>query len=366
MPRTVAFLFDSGGEDLVGRARTASAKALLRRIVAHPQVDEVVVATPRPEAWMGGGVEVEPDPPGPWAFGARFSALIRKFRPERLLYFSAGSAFLLPDPLLDRFITAAPTGSAYAVLNNFYSTDFALLAPPAALGDLTRDNPIGTRLWGAGYACYELPRSAGTQFDIDTPGELQFLALHPSLPPELRDVLAVVSTARAQQVLEVLVDPEKELVLLGRIGAHLAHHLEREAACRTRILSEERGMESSGRAERGAVRSLVGALAHGRTATELVELLSQFGDAVVWDTRVLMAHLGFWPPPGERFASDLLDPTGLTNPVLRELTAACAGAAVPFLLGGHALVSGGMYLALELAWTNVDRAVRFRPLPFPD
>lgn len=125
-------------------------------------------------------------------------------------------------------------------------------------------------------------------------------------------------------------------------------------------------MESSGRAERGAVRSLVGAMLHGRTVTELVELLSQFGDAVVWDTRVLMAHLGFWPSPAERFASDLLNSEQVTHSALRELTEACACAPIPFLLGGHALVSGGMYLAVELAWTGADRAVRFRPLPLPN
>ena len=366
MSRTIAFLFDSGGGDLVGRARTLSAKGLLRRVAAHPKVSQVVVATSHPETWEGEGVTVEPDPPGPWQFGVRFTELLRKFRPERLLYFSAGSGFLLSDPTLDRLITAEPTSAPYAVLNNFYSTDFGLFSPPSPVGDLTRDNPIGARLWQAGYACFELPRSAGTQFDIDTPGELQLLALHPALAPGLGEVLATISTSRARRLLELLVDPEREVVLLGRVGGHLARWIESEAACRTRILSEERGMESSGRAERGAVRSLIGALAHGRTATELVELLSQFGDAVVWDTRVLMAHLGFWPPPEERFASDLLDPTGIANPTLRELTRACAEAPIPFLLGGHALVAGGMYLALELAWENVDREVRFRPLPLPD
>ncbi|HEU68596.1 MAG TPA: hypothetical protein ENN53_05215 [Candidatus Acetothermia bacterium] len=366
MPRTVAFLFDNGGRDLVGRARTASASAVLRRIADHPQVDEVVVATPDPKPWEGHGAAIEPDPPGPWQFGERLTALLRTYRPDRLLYFSAGSGFLLSEALLDRLVTAEPDSPPYAVLNNFYSTDFGLLVPPFPLGDLARDNPIGARLWQAGYVCYELPRSAETQFDIDTPGELQVLALHPSLPPELVQMLAEVPTSRAQRLLDVLVDPDQEVVLLGRVGGHLARAVEREAACRARILSEERGMESSGRAERGAVRSLVGALTHGRTATELVALLAQFGDAVVWDTRVLMAHLGFWPPPAERFASDLLDPQRVVNPMLKELTAACAEASVPFLLGGHALVSGGMYLALELAWANKDRGERFRPLPLPE
>lgn len=365
MPRTVAFLFDHGGTNLVGRARTASASAVLRRLADHPQVDEVVVATPDSKLWEGHGATIEPDPLGPWHFGGRLTALLRAYRPDRLLYFSAGSGFLLSDALLDRLVTAEPGPPPYAVLNNFYSTDFGVVVPPSPLGDLARDNPIGTRLWQAGYACYELPRSAETQFDIDTPGELQILALHPTLPPELAQTLCEVPTSRAQRLLDVLIDPDCEVVLLGRVGGHLARAVEREAACRARILSEERGMESSGRAERGAVRSLVGALAARRTVTELVALLAQFGDAVVWDTRVLMAHLGFWPPPEERFASDLLDPSRVMNPVLRELTATCAEAPVPFLIGGHALVSGGMYLALELAWENEDRGERFRPLPLP-
>ncbi len=363
MSRTVAFLFDSGGGDVVGRARTASAQALGQRIADHPQVETVVVATPAFHLWEGRGVEVEPDPPGPWRFGERLTSLVRTYTPDRLLYFSAGSGFLLSDALLDRLITARPTSAPHAVLNNFYSTDFGLVVPPTSLADLTRDNPIGARLWNAGYACYELPRSAGTQFDIDTPGELQILALHPRLPADLVEALAALPTERAQRLLELLVDSEREVVLLGRVGGHLARWVEREAACRARILSEERGMESSGRAERGAVRSLIGALTHGRRPDELVELLAQFGDAVVWDTRVLMAHLGFWPPPEERFASDRLDPAGVTNPVLRELTLACAQAPIPFLLGGHALVSGGMYLALELAWATMDREERFQPLP---
>lgn len=365
MPRTVAFLFDGGGEDLVGRARTAAALVLERRLVDHPQVAEVVVATPRPENWKDEAVQVEPDPPGEWRFGARFTELVRQYRSDRVLYFSAGSGFLLSDATLDRLITVRPGPPPYAVLNNFYSTDFGVLDPPAAFPDLARDNPLGARLWSAGYACYELPRSAETLLDIDTPGELQILGLDPGLPEPLRDVVGRVPVARARRLLDVLVDPDRELVLLGRVGGHLAHHLEREAACRVRIVSEERGMESSGRAERGAVRSLVGSLLHGKSPAELVELLAQFGDAVVWDTRVVMAHLGFWPPPGERFASDLMDLAGISHPVLRDLTAACAQAPVPFLLGGHALVSGGMYLAVELAWGEADREARFRPLNLP-
>jgi len=365
MPRTVALLFDSGAEGLVGRTRTEAARLLARRLLNHPGVKDVVVATPTPAAWSQVDVHLEPDPPGPWTFGQRLEELASACEAERVLYFSGGSGLLLSDSDLDALVTAEPCAPPFAILNNFFSTDFLLFSPPCALPDLARDNPLGIRLWQLGYRCYELPRSAGTQFDIDTPGELRILALHPELPAELRAVLSVLPTQPAQALLEALVDPEKEVVVMGRVGGHLLRWLERHAACRMRIVSEERGMESSGRAERGAVRSLLGVMGRNRTPAELVTLLGQYGDVVVWDTRVYMAHLGVWPPPEERFASDLLEYDKLGHPQLRDLIRACAQSPTPFLLGGHALVSGGLYLASELAWRGVDREPRFGPLPLP-
>ena len=67
---------------------------------------------------------------------------------------------------------------------------------------------------------------------------------------------------------------------------------------------------------------------------------------------MLLAHrLGAdergWPPPEDRFASDLLLADRVRDPWLRELTAAAAGADVPILLGGHSLVGPGVRLALR-------------------
>ncbi len=124
-------------------------------------------------------------------------------------------------------------------------------------------------------------------------------------------------------------------------------------------------MEASGRAERGAVVSLLGILAGNASPSSLVRTLSRLGDVVVWDIRVLMAHYGIWPPAEERYACDLLEYKKIHDPRLRELVQACAESSTPFLLGGHSLVSGGMYLAVELAWQGKDLERKFRPLPFP-
>src|SRR5262249_49114944 len=79
--------------------------------------------------------------------------------------------------------------------------------------------------------------------------------------------------------------------------------------------------------------------------------LARFGDAALIDTRVLLAHrLGVdekdWPRAEDRFASDLLLPTCVADPWLRELAEAAATAPVPVLLGGHSLAGPGVPLVL--------------------
>lgn len=363
MSEITVFLFDRGGKDLVSRVRTAGAKAVVDRLRSFPEVKKVVVATPESRDWEGRGCEVVRDPPSGWHFGAQLSALISLHKPRRILYLAGGAGFLLSSAEWEK-ILRAHLPEPFAILNNFYSTDFALISPPWPVPDLARDNSLGIRLWQAGYACYELPRTAATQLDIDTPGELQILALHPHLPGEVREALEEVPTARAQALLEAIVDPEAEVVLIGRVSGHLLRHLDQEAACRFRVVSEERGMEASGRAERGAVLSFLGLWADRAGPAELVRALERLGDIVVWDIRVLMGHWGVWPPPEERYACDLLEYEKVHDPRLRELVQACKESSTPFLLGGHSLVSGGMYLAVELAWLGKDLDRRFRPLPF--
>jgi hypothetical protein len=66
--------------------------------------------------------------------------------------------------------------------------------------------------------------------------------------------------------------------------------------------------------------------------------------------RARSADADAWPPEEERFASDFGDHGRIGTGRLRELTEAAAGASVPFLLGGHALVSDGLRLIVRAAW----------------
>lgn len=367
MSTTLALLFHRGGRGLVARARTAASRVLARKLLACGQVDRVVVATRAPQDWEDLPLEVIPDPPGQWRLGTQLEEVARRYLPERLLYFSSGSGFLLPQDKLATLARCQPSPPPFAVLNNFYSTDFGLVVPSPKQGfsDLVRDNPLGLRLWRAGYRCYELPRSAATQLDIDTPGELQLLALMKDLPEELARVLAEVPTDRAQAILDLLTQVGGELLVVGRVAGQALRILENTSACRVRVLSEERGMASLGLADEGKVRSLLSFVSS--QPAKLVLALAQLADGVVWDTRVWLAAQGLWPLPEDRFACDLLRPEEVTTPLLRELAQACLEAPVPFLLGGHSLVSGGLYLAAELAWQGKpELPERWSPLPLPD
>jgi hypothetical protein len=148
-------------------------------------------------------------------------------------------------------------------------------------------------------------------------------------------------------------DQTAELFVAGRVPATTITYLETETACRVRATVEERGM----RAARDArPRSLLADWAERHGPADLVRELASLADAVVLDTRVLMASragssdASAWPPEEDRFASDFGDAARIGTPWLRELTEAAASASVPVLLGGHALVSDGLRILVEAGW----------------
>jgi hypothetical protein len=138
----------------------------------------------------------------------------------------------------------------------------------------------------------------------------------------------------------------------GRVSAAVWQYLERETACRVRVFAEERGMRASGRQARGQVRSLLGYHYQQAGARGFFQTLAELGQAVFLDSRVIFAHLGVWPPDSDRFNSDLYRPNLIANDAVRQFTEAAMEAPVPVVLGGHSLVSGGLYALVEAAWAR--------------
>jgi hypothetical protein len=329
------------------------------------------------------GAAVAPMPPpspsedapfhwGRWFVGAARTALADAAGGLDAIGHASGAALsLLADDALDDLLSPIP---GEVVANNRFSADAFVVAGDldsalAALEGCDNDNVAPRRLNDAGFAWRDLGTTPWARFDVDTTLDLALLRLATrlsgmrTLEPALTGYLEMarlpgdraLEVPHLERIGEVMRDRSAELVVAGRVPVSTWQELETETACRVRCFVEERGMRSA-RGSGHAPRSILAALMERASPAELIGELAGLGDAVVLDTRVLMAararsaDADAWPPEEERFASDFGDHGRIGTGWLRELTEAAAGASVPFLLGGHALVSDGLRLIVRAAW----------------
>ena len=198
----------------------------------------------------------------------------------------------------------------------------------------------------------ELSLTHSGQGKESAPAAVQTTAVRFDVKIEIDNLRAFLNTAhlnttRIEQVKTVLGNRAAAALIAGRVSASLALLLERATRCQWRIFSEERGMRASGRIARGQVHSLLGYYLDSVGAREFFAVLARLADAAIIDTRVLFAHRRLDPSASDRFNSDLLRAEEITDPFIREFTAAARAATIPILLGGHSVVSGGMYVLAE-------------------
>jgi hypothetical protein len=314
-------------------------------------------------------------PPDDTPFGARLRAIVRADRPAGLVVLGSGAMPLATGRDYRDLVAAAGADGRTALANNRYSADVVAVAQAevlADLPDLPGDNALPRWLEeSAGFVVTDLRRRWRLAVDID--GPLELVLLRAVAPPGV-DLVRLRSALDGVRV--VAGDRRAELVVAGRVSVATLSWLERSIPARVRAIVEERGLRAAtrlsyepaagaetGRASRGRPpASLLGEVLERDGPGAVGAVLGRLGDAAVIDTRVLLAHrLGAdeaaWPPPEDRFASDLLLSEAVDDPWLRELTAAAAGAAIPILLGGHSLVAPGLRLLLGrppgrgLPWT---------------
>ena len=106
-------------------------------------------------------------------------------------------------------------------------------------------------------------------------------------------------------------------------------------------------MRADGRLDRGEARSLLGLLMERVGVGNGFDALAELGDAAFVDSRVLWAHFRRWPLPSDRYLSDLGRVDEIEDEWLRDFTAAALDAPIPVVLGGHSLMSGGIYALIE-------------------
>ena len=352
----------------VAQGRLAAAEDALTLLQTLPGLTQVVIATPTQDLphryphWPG---QWDFDTPGPaFHFGQRLAELIARYPADIFLYLGAGSLPLLSRETLAACV-AEVTASAtpLALTNNRLSSDWLVCNTPAALAAhahrLPRDNMLGWVLQNeAGLTVRDLPASAATRLDIDTPADLLLLRLHPRTPPALAAYLQAAAPANTawSRLRPIVFTPGQRLTLIGRVAPAVWQRVNARARLWVRVFSEERGMNASGRQDTGGVRSLIADYLTRLGPAAFFDTLATMTDAVVFDTRVALAHRGVWPSAADRYASDLGWPDHIADPFLRALTEAALIAPMPVVLGGHSVVSGDLYGLLELGEVSPHRA----------
>lgn len=363
-----------GIERVLADARQAITRDIVERALGVAGVSQIILSTnSRTLArWARSrGVAVELDPPqGSFHFGNRLREIALAHGAQRILYMGGGTGALLQTADIARIVRAVGRADSVLLTNNYYSTDFAAFAPASVLDTIDLpaiDNDLGWVLGEkAGLPNQSLERTAATQLDVDTPTDLMALAAHPGVGPHTRAFLDGLEfdTSHLERALGVLVDRQAEILVAGRVSSSTWGYLERETACRVRVFAEERGMRASGRQARGEARSLLGYYYQQVGAQHFFDSLASMCQAIFLDSRVVFSHLGVWPPADDRYNSDLLRPQLIGDETVRTFTEAALSARVPVVLGGHSLVSGGMYALVEAAWVrsavNVPRYVDHR------
>jgi hypothetical protein len=351
-------------ERMLNRARQAATMDLVERATAVSSLAPIIVATNSADLARrldSYPVRVDLDPAGePFHFGRRLTGLIARYGLERCFYVGGGAGPLLSSDEMSSVAEKLLATDRLLITNNFYSSDFVAFGPTSALESSglplpDNDNELAWLLGEEiGLPLRELPRSGSTQLDVDTPTDLMTLSVHPNTGPHMRACLEslALDTAAIDAALPLLLDRDATVLVAGRISSATWSYLERETACSTRVLSEERGMRASGRLARREVRSLLGYYLETVGLDRFFDTLATMSQALFLDNRVLFGHYGLWPSAADRFYSDLRQPTRIGDPFVKALCEAATAAPVPVVMGGHSLVAGGMYALVEAAWAR--------------
>lgn len=356
--------FGRGGVSEVERkldaVRIAIGAAVARR-AGQAGFDPVVAVTRDAEAGAAlraAGAAVDFGEREPFHLGTELARIVRARRLERVCAIGAGAGALLGAEQLRAMREELETADALVLSNNYHSADLVAFTPASALGAIAlpaTDNPLARLLHQqAGLPSRQLERSSATLLDVDTPADATVLRRHPACPAELAALGSWETElgARIDALMRLVTTPDRELVVAGRVGAPVWTYLESQTACRVRMLAEERGMQAAGRDVSGTARTALGFLYAQVGPTEFFARMGELGHGMLFDTRVLFAHLGWRPAAPERFASDLLAVDGIAPSPLRDFTAAARDASYPLLLGGHTLVSGVLWTMVEAAWAG--------------
>jgi hypothetical protein len=360
--------FGRGGESDVERRldliKIAIGASVLRRAGAagFAPLLAITADADAERAFATAGAAVTPPSTTPFHFGNELAHLVKTRGLDRLCTIGAGAGALFSVAELRALRLELESSEALVLSNNYYSADLVAFTPASALGVIelpATDNPLPRRLHQqAGLSSRQLDRSAATLLDVDTPADAAVLKRHPACPDELRAIETWEPElgGRIDALMRLVTTPERELLVAGRVGAPVWSYLESQTACRVRMLAEERGMQAAGRDISGDARTALGFLYEEVGPERFFARMGELANGMLFDTRVLFAHLGWRASGPDRFASDLFRADAIGEAPLAAFTRAASAAGYPLLLGGHTLVAGVLWTLVEAAWSGHPEA----------
>lgn len=354
-PTAIVFLGGIGGSpaaDLVAGCHRAITRDTIERAQRSGVFQQVILVTEQADDMSS--VTIEPSG-HPFHFGNKLREVIEKYAIESPCYIGGGSVPLMPASDMKAIAEQLTAATDTVIANNFYSSDLVAFTPGRAISAIeppATDNALAQLLANrAGLSMVELPRIAATLFDVDTPTDLSILKIHAGVGSHTAAYLdgLDLDTSRLEQVVRLFGDGDAQVTVAGRVGSYVWSRLERETACRVRMLSEERSMNADRRAGRGEVCSILGFYLEQVGMERFFDTLGRMGHAAIIDTRVIFTHFGLTPTVDDRFYSDLGRYQSIGDPFVREFTRQALEAPIPIVLGGHSLVSGGLLALIEVA-----------------
>ena len=361
IPTAIVFLGGIGGSpaaDMVAGCHRSVTRDTIERAQQSGAFRQVILVTEQADDIPP--VTIEPGG-HPFHFGSRLKEIIEKYAIESPCYVGGGSVPLMPASDMRAIADQLAAATDTVIANNFYSSDLVAFTPGRAIEDIqppAADNPLAQLLVAqAGLSQIELPRSAATLFDVDTPTDLSILKIHAGAGSHTAAYLdgLDLDTSRLEQVVRLLNDGDAQVTVAGRVGSYVWSRLERKTACRVRMLSEERSMNADRRAARGEVCSILGFYLEQAGMERFFDTLGRIGHGAIIDSRVLFTHFGLTPTVDDRFYSDMGRYGDINDPFVREFTRRTLEAPIPIVLGGHSLVSGGLLALIEVAQAGQPR-----------
>ena len=348
---------ESAPERILASAQCAVALHNAKQVVACGIFDRHVIVTDEPVLLhiTCDSLTIE-ESPEPFHFGRCLKDVLHRYDAARVCCLGGGSMVLASGSMFRGVGERLMEGKNTAITNNLYSGDMTAFTPVDALDRICLpaiDNPLPRLLRDqAGLEVVALEKSIESMLDVDTPTDLAVLSLYPHLPENLRPVMVVTELQKnkLKAAMACFTDKEARVTLAGRVNSYVWSKLETETACRCRVVSEGRGMRAEGLSEGGS--SVMGYMLESSGVKGFFDKLAEMGDAAFLDSRVLFGHLGKRFSTADRFYSDMLEPDEISDPWLREFTLGARDAAIPVVLGGHSLVSGGMLALIDAAWAE--------------